>query len=301
MTEMDKHAYLIICHSNPEILRRLLELLDDDRNDIFIHVDAKVGDFDPQAFRRHVSHAAVTFIKRRSVQWGSWRFIETEMDLLKAATATEHAAYHLLSGVDLPLKTQDEIHRFFRDHPHTDYYDIDRRAEADRSFLRRIDGFYLFQDFRGRNKTGLYPVLWKLDAGGRKIMKCLGFSRIRGREAYFHKGINWFSITHELACYLVANMAQIRHDYRWTYCADEIFLPSMALNSPFAGQCANDGLRCIDWVRGQPYVFRAADYDALIASKDLFARKFDWQTDPVIIERLYRHIKDAQGVTEQKN
>ena len=38
---MDKHAYLIIAHSNLKQLQQLLLLLDDPRNDIYIHLDLK--------------------------------------------------------------------------------------------------------------------------------------------------------------------------------------------------------------------------------------------------------------------
>lgn len=36
-----KHAYLIIAHSNLKQLQQLLLLLDDPRNDIYIHIDKK--------------------------------------------------------------------------------------------------------------------------------------------------------------------------------------------------------------------------------------------------------------------
>lgn len=42
-----RHAYCIIAHSNPQQLWHLIDLLDDERNDIYIHVDQKV---DIQAF-----------------------------------------------------------------------------------------------------------------------------------------------------------------------------------------------------------------------------------------------------------
>lgn len=38
---MMKHAYLIIAHSNLKQLHKLLLLLDDPRNDIYIHLDLK--------------------------------------------------------------------------------------------------------------------------------------------------------------------------------------------------------------------------------------------------------------------
>ena len=35
-----KHAYLIIAHNEPNILKTLLLMLDDERNDVYLHVDA---------------------------------------------------------------------------------------------------------------------------------------------------------------------------------------------------------------------------------------------------------------------
>lgn len=39
---MKKHAYLIIEHKDNFVLETLIELLDDSRNDIFIHIDKKL-------------------------------------------------------------------------------------------------------------------------------------------------------------------------------------------------------------------------------------------------------------------
>ena len=42
----ERHAYLIMAHNNFYILEKLLILLDDPRNDIYIHIDKKVSKFD---------------------------------------------------------------------------------------------------------------------------------------------------------------------------------------------------------------------------------------------------------------
>ena len=36
---MDRHAYLIMAYNNWDLLKKLLILLDDERNDIFVHID----------------------------------------------------------------------------------------------------------------------------------------------------------------------------------------------------------------------------------------------------------------------
>lgn len=49
-------------------------------------------------------------------------------------------------------------------------------------------------------------------------------------------------------------------------------------------------MRLIDWGRGRPYIFRSEDYEELINSPYLFARKFDENIDGQIIQRLYDYI-----------
>lgn len=48
MNEYRKQAYLIIAHKDDLVFRTLLKLLDDSRNDIFIHMDLKNVNYDEQ-------------------------------------------------------------------------------------------------------------------------------------------------------------------------------------------------------------------------------------------------------------
>ena len=38
-----KHAYLILCHTDFQLLRILINILDDSRNDLFVHIDKKTA------------------------------------------------------------------------------------------------------------------------------------------------------------------------------------------------------------------------------------------------------------------
>ena len=42
---MKKHAYLIMAYNNWDQLSLLISLIDDPRNDIFIHIDKRSGEF----------------------------------------------------------------------------------------------------------------------------------------------------------------------------------------------------------------------------------------------------------------
>ena len=85
-------------------------------------------------------------------------------------------------------------------------------------------------------------------------------------------------------------------------CVDEVFIPTLIYNSPFKNSIyksdSNEYMSCmreIDWNRGTPYVWRNDDFDYLINSDKLFARKFSSKSLECIgiIKKLYRHLKDA--------
>ena len=70
---MQKHAYMIIAHNEFDLLETLVRLLDDPRNDLYIHIDAKVQDFDFDRFRGLVRYSGLYFTtKRVSVTWGAF-------------------------------------------------------------------------------------------------------------------------------------------------------------------------------------------------------------------------------------
>ena len=72
---------------------------------------------------------------------------------------------------------------------------------------------------------------------------------------------------------------------------DELFVQTIAMNSPYRQNIANDSLRYIDWEHGFPYSFTAEDYSLLMNSDKLFARKFDEKKDFQIVARIRERIE----------
>ena len=118
---MNKHAYLIIAHNNFILLEKLLLLLDDERNDLYLHVDLKCKEFNFPKFKNLVKKSNLIFIDRMNVKWGDSSQVEVELKLLEAAIKNSYAYYHLISGVDLPIKSQDYIHNFFEQNKGVEY------------------------------------------------------------------------------------------------------------------------------------------------------------------------------------
>lgn len=291
---MKKHAYLIMAHTQPELLKKLVRLLDDERNDIYIHIDSKAEDFPLEEIKKAVVHGDCIFTERTNVTWGDYSQINCEMVLLKEAVKKEHSYYHLLSGMDLPIKTQDEIHRFFDVHYGLEFIDEDEPVISETA-LSRVRYSHRFYGKAGSVKD----LLGALETKGQKI---LGVNRIkRYGDITFQKGRNWFSITHGLAKLTVEKEEWIRKVFKKSLCGDELFLQTVARNSKFSGNICNPktmpeipDTRYIDWERGNnnnPYIFRESDYEKLKRAKGLFARKFDCNTDERIVERLYAELK----------
>ena len=113
---MMKHAFLIMAHNNLEILQTLVSMLDDERNDIFLHIDLKSNMLANHPIS--TSKARLFVLEHRvDVRWGNLSQIRTEYALLEEALKHgSYEYYHILSGQDLPIKTQDEIHQFFHEH-----------------------------------------------------------------------------------------------------------------------------------------------------------------------------------------
>ena len=66
----DRHAYLIMCHTNFNQLLILLDLIDDERNEIYLHIDKKAKGCSIDEIKSHVTKSQLTFLKPMNVTWG---------------------------------------------------------------------------------------------------------------------------------------------------------------------------------------------------------------------------------------
>lgn len=288
-----KHAYLIMCHTNYDQLYLLLDLLDDERNDIYLHLDKKAKGYSVDSIRSHCVYSKLQLIKPMRVNWGGDSQISLEIKLLSVATRTQHAYYHLISGMDLPLKTQDEIHAFFNQHLGYDYISLEREHphNVTKCYMDRLNYYYIFQNYIKRGRDGL---LSKMQRKAIRLQKLFRINRTNKAKIQFQKGANWFSITHSTACYILKEYNQYRKHFKYTLCADEVFLQTIVLHSPQIDRIIDENLRCIDWKRGNPYVFKVDDYHMLMNSDKLFARKFDINIDRDIILKIYGTLKEKE-------
>lgn len=284
---MDKHAYCIIAHKNDYTFCSLLKMLDDERNDIFLHMDEKNKMFSLEEIRNSLRFSTIYIPEKRiSVNWGGYSQIDVEMLLLELATSQgEYQYYHLLSGEDLPIKTQDSIHQFFESINGRELVQF----ESEKFFHdTRVKVYHPFQEFFGKHRKNI--ILKILQKSLVYVQRTFHISR--NEDIVFKKGANWFSITDDFARYIVSKRSWIEHVFKHTYCADEVFVQTLLFNSEYKYKrymnLFDDNYsqikRLIDWHRGAPYIFRMEDADTIINSDALFCRKFDAKVDKEIIE-----------------
>lgn len=286
---MNRHAYLILVHTNPGQIRKLLALLDDERNDIYVHIDASAG-FSQEDFNGCCSRTEPVFIRRIRISWGGVSIARAEMALLEEAVKKPHSYYHLISGMDLPIKSNDFICKFFEDNAGKEFLDCWSMEEHT---LKRAQYYSLFPE-----GNRFFLTNW-LNHVAKAILKGLGIKKNPGVE--FHQSSQWFSITEDFAHYIVGNAQWVEKTFSHTSLCDELVVATLLFRSPYKDNLycteathnhaiGTGNMRLIDWSRGSsirhPWTFTSGDFEMLKNAPHLWARKFDERVDPGIIDQI---------------
>lgn len=277
-----KHAYLILAHNEFGLLQTLVSCLDDPRNDIYVHIDKKVKEM-PEL---RTGKAGLTMIdKRFDIRWGDYSMVEAEFALFEAAVANgPYAYYHLLSGVDLPLKSQDYIHHFCETHQGKEFIGY-TLTEMTPELSQRMQRWHLFPRHFSRSRNA-YSVVRALFI---RLQRLLGIRR--NKDVDFKKGTQWVSITQQMAEFLLSKKDWARRTFTHTFVPDECLMQTLGWMQPFREHLfdttADEAgcMRAIGWRDDELYDWQASDYASLAASPALFARKFN-SKDPAFIERI---------------
>lgn len=288
---MEKHAYLIVAHNNFNVLQHLILALDDKRNDIYLHIDKKVK-CHPKIVTRYSNLKILT--NPVEVNWGGYSLIQAEMLLFESAYKSQgtvqYSYYHLLSGVDYPLKTQDYIHDFFSQNSGKEFIGF-FCGDISRELLQKVQ---VYVPFESLFRSARFSIL-------RRIIVYLQviFGGVRNKDITLKKGANWVSVTNDFVKYLLSQKKNIKKRFRNTFCGDEVYKQTICWNSPYKNRlyCVNDEykgcMREINWQHTSRYAYLPSyttlDYKKLKKSNALFARKFDDDNIDVLL-RLEKDI-----------
>lgn len=262
-----KHAFLIISHNEFEVLQMLIDRLDSERTDIFVHIDKKVKAL-PEL---HATHSRLYVLEDRiDVRWGHVSQIECELLLFE--TAFKHGPYqhyHMLSGTHLPLKPLDELLCFYDQHQGEEIMDIWETCTGRGNIKLGKWNFWL-RHHQSPNPTvrRIAQSFWRWNMA---VQKRLPFYHLP--DAQYVKSSNWVSLTQGAVEYLVSQKAYIIGKYKYSLCGDEYFVASELNGKDFK---VHDEKKLLFQIfdHESPRVLTKDDKEAMKASECLWARKF---------------------------
>lgn len=278
-----KHAYCIMAHNNWHQLQRLIDLLDDPRNDIYLHIDIKsLADYHQYGGVKTKASKLHLLDTHFNVAWGNIVLSDTEVKLFETAIGmgVNYRYIHLISGCDLPLRNQDEMHAFF-DHRDEEFLDV----QDTHKFEKRIKYYHFFT--RSMRKSVLMNFLRRLLL----IPQLLFVNRLKDAPLQYAYGSEWCSLTPKAVRELVTQFHQYRYMFEKSTSGDELY-KQMILTTPGKDfKIAKEGnLRFVifDHKQLSPRTLSMREYPDIMQSGCMFARKFEEGTEAY--EKIYQQV-----------
>jgi len=284
-----KIAHLILAHSHPEQLEKVIERLHYLEDLYYIHIDAKQ---DIAPFKRLERFSNVFFIKKRvKVYWGAYSIVQATLNGFEEmiASGKQFDYVNLLSGQDYPLQDICFIHEYLSANYgclFMQYYSVN---EAWQEAIPRITRYHLINyNFPGKHKAEriLNAVLPRRKMPDNLIPV--------GRS-------QWFTITTAAVTFILYYLEkhpEVTRFFKLTWAPDELIFQTILYNSHFRERMVNNNLRFIDWSEGKasPKIFTMQDLHRLQNSGCLFARKLDMNTDNSLFNAIDNYISIATKV-----
>jgi len=289
-----KIAFLNLCHTEPEIVRRVSEKITEHEDfDMYVHVDAK-SDIKPFKSRLLGMERVYFTHERVKVYWGGFNAIRATIALLRQALASlrEYDYFVILQNLDYPIRSNEYIDNFFEEHKGTEFIrgcPIARSKDWHYSrkykiYNKRDDDFYI----KKHNKTRMslrYACMLLRSAG---TIFNNGVIKESGESYDLYYGAAQWAVTRGLAEYFVEfydTRPKFNKIMEHVQFPDEEYFHTIAHNSPFKYKCAKYDESCRRWLvnwRNLHYyeypaagvtVFTEADYEKIMAEDALFIRK----------------------------
>ena len=293
-----KLAILIQCHKSPKQVNMLIAALQHKDISFFVHVDRKSDIADKIIQRPNV--IILPEDMRVDVRWAQFSQVEATLNLLRCATAEQDFDYYcLLSGQDFPIESPETILNFLEQGDKSNYVNLFKSFHSGESHTNNYDK---------RNQIS-YPN-WMLSQGSAvRILRRLWvaitggynhtfrvFKKKQLQNVDFYFGSSWWCIHHEFAKYLLGYIDKDTNYslfFKDSSCPDESFFQTLLMNSPYSST-QKDYLHYIDWSEGgsSPKNLTTLDYDKIVSSGKLFARKIDG--DYELLEMLSKHQQNER-------
>jgi len=274
-------ACIIMAHKEPQQIERLIKRFDQFPFDFYVHIDRKTRQA-PFEYLAHIPH--VYFVHSRiRVRWASYGFLiavqQAISQILKSGIPYDFIS--VMSGQDYPITPVANIYHLLEKNIGKNFICYEADGEWWRHAISRVNKYH-FTNFglRGRYRIQFFlnalmparkfPLAYKLYGGPRAM--CMTLST-------------------DCAAYIVGfieSNKKLKRFIRFTWGPDEFVIPTLVMNSKFHQTVINDNFYYIDWSAGgsNPKTLTVEDYQKMMDSGKLLARKFDIRMDQAILDLL---------------
>lgn len=205
------------------MLYKLCAALDDERFDLYIHIDKKtdISAFNIESYALKCSRIYV-MQNRVNVRWGDISIVDATLAMYRKAHENEnYIRYVTLSGLDFPIRSNDQIYNTL--------------SQEGVEFIKG-------NPIRGKELHKIRNIyLWKLGKLGGMISRAMkqlkmqkrGELRIHGNLAQIYFAPQWHALSGEFVEYMldVLQNKAIRKFFRFSYAPDELMIPTILFNN----------------------------------------------------------------------
>jgi len=274
-------ACIIMAHKEPQQIERLVKKFAPLPFDFYLHIDKKIGQ---GPFEYLAQLPNVYFVQNRiRVRWASYSFLMAVQQALSQilSTGIGYDFISIMSGQDYPITPVANIYQSLEKNIGKNFICYEDDGEWWSHAISRINKYHFTNfGFKGRYRiqfflnallpTRKFPLPYKLYGGPRAM--CM-------------------TLTRECAAYIAEFMAsnkKLKRFIRFTWGPDEFVIPTLVMNSKFHPTVINDNFYYIDWSKGgpNPKTLTVEDYQKMMDSGKMLARKFDIRQDTAILDML---------------
>lgn len=298
---MHYKAYIILAHQHPKQLERLLNFLEDANSVWFIHLDKKTN---ITPFKYLEKKENVFFVQKREVcNWGGFSLVKATYNALKEAydylekQSIKSCHCVLLSGQDLPLKTNKSINDFLtanKDKSFFNYWELPYKKWWDGGMFR-VTNLYLFNVKTHTKINNIVNRIIKKTG----FNSCLPLHKLKtiDKNLILYGSSQWFIINYDALHALIKNKViyqNLAKAFKFSFAPDELFFISfykyIQSKERLIIENKNTTLVVFEGANPNPKFLEVKDLQSNFEKHTLFGRKFDNNVNPEAIKVVEKRI-----------